>query len=987
VTDIYETLRTIAAARTSDPLAPVTVVSPSHAAALQLRRKLAGFGPFAAVRFETLPRLAELIGAGYLAGEGRSPLARPIGDYIAEQVALQARPPFDSVRDIPGFARVLREIFRRLRRGGIRSSRDVQVSGRPGHLAEMLRLYDLFAEGTARFYSDEDLLAAAAEVLSSRGAGVIADLGEVYVVPPGPQTVAGQTFLDALSKATHVQLLDEPEAAPQQSFVISPDPASEAKEAARLVLQALEAGTAIHEIAVLHGAADTYSRLLREAFDAAGVNSVPLPGMPVSESRAGRGAVALARLPMLDYARTAIIDLLSVSRLRDWLPTADRPVHEAATAWDRVSREASVTRGIEIWRRRLGALIRDRETSAAELEKQDQEEYAGRIAGIRGEAATAQRLLSVVEELVARLEPLREEQSSDSFIDRFKDIVETYIDEGAEGYTETLEEIDQLGTIGAVGGRLTLNAFADALAANLDARYIRPRRLGDGVVIADYRAAAVMRFQRVVLCGAFEGAFPAGPGPDSILEDGVWQELKKGHPLIEDAATRISLSKEAAYRAVAAAGDGELTWISAAFDSAGMHDVYPSPLMAEACSAIAGKRVTAAELRSGVFSSDKLHRIPSPLAAALRGPVLNDGELSVRAAIDTRRHGPVPATHPRARSLLALRSRRSSDFTAWDGNLAELEDAGWLEIQSAVSPTSLEHYAACGYRYFCRSLLRLKEIAEPEERQTLDAMTRGNLIHAILEQFFIEQQKLGRPQASEAWTAADRAELLAIADEVLSVARESGQTGLDIFLQHETRTIRADLVHFLDADTAFRRETQAVPTSFEAAIPVSEIAGVRLRGYADRIDWTPDGKRAWVIDYKTGSSRSYEGMKEDPLKGGTKLQLPVYLSAVSDAEEAEALYWFITQSGGFQRVPYRPTPESTARFQATLEAIVGGVRAGSFPAVSGEDDEFRNKFDNCAYCEFDRICSRRRDLEFSAKEADDGIAPWRAVAQAAGAPE
>src|SRR5574341_140390 len=123
--DIDAALKSIADARGDDPLAPVTVVTPSHPAALQLRRRLTEFGPFAGVRFETLPRVAELLGAGLLAAAGRSPLARPIGDYVAEQVARRSTGSLSDVGDLPGYARALRQIFRRLRRGGIRQAADV----------------------------------------------------------------------------------------------------------------------------------------------------------------------------------------------------------------------------------------------------------------------------------------------------------------------------------------------------------------------------------------------------------------------------------------------------------------------------------------------------------------------------------------------------------------------------------------------------------------------------------------------------------------------------------------------------------------------------------------------------------------------------------------------------------------------------------------------------------------------------------------------
>ena len=60
-----------------------------------------------------------------------------------------------------------------------------------------------------------------------------------------------------------------------------------------------------------------------------------------------------------------------------------------------------------------------------------------------------------------------------------------------------------------------------------------------------------------------------------------------------------------------------------------------------------------------------------------------------------------------------------------------------------------------------------------------------------------------------------------------------------------------------------------------------------------------------------------------------------------------------------------------------------GIGAGAFPAVSGEDDEFYAKFENCRYCDYDRICSRRRDLEMAAKEGDPAVGPWLRVEQAA----
>ena len=52
---------------------------------------------------------------------------------------------------------------------------------------------------------------------------------------------------------------------------------------------------------------------------------------------------------------------------------------------------------------------------------------------------------------------------------------------------------------------------------------------------------------------------------------------------------------------------------------------------------------------------------------------------------------------------------------------------------------------------------------------------------------------------------------------------------------------------------------------------------------------------------------------------------------------------------------------------------------GAFPAVPGDDDDYHDTYENCGWCDFDRICSRRRDGEFDAKSGDAGMAAWHGV--------
>lgn len=964
--------------RNADPLAPVTIIVPSHIAALQLRRRLAAVRPFAGVRFETLPRIAELLGAGVLASAGRAPLARPIADYIAEGIARESQGALAPIADLTGYARALRSAFQRLRRGGIRSADDVPPGVESGHFPEVIRLYGRFRAETARFYDREDLLDAAAENVWSGGAGALADLGHVYVLPLRERTAGVGALLEALLETApgYTEVEDDSRAPETMRFVLASDPATEAREAVREVLQALEDGTPLSEIAVFHGAEVGYSRSLSEAFEAAGLPSFVASGVPLIETRAGRGAIGIAALAGDEYARKATLDALMVAPLREWLPTDGGDVPALLPVWDRISREVGITRGRARWLAALDGRRQELDTALAT------EEDENRRRGWEFERTQVSNLRATIVHLADRLDVLRDPQPAQSFIELFSNILRDYFRPDAPALEEVLHEVSQLGTVSAVDGTFGLSDFVRALRANLEIASLRSGRFGEGVFVADFRIAEGLHFQHVVLCGTHEGAFPPGPGVDGLVDDRVWTQLRQSYPVMEDASARLERGREAARRAVSAGS--VVVACTSVHSSNGTREHYPAPLLVGRASALDATVRSASDLRRQP-AGPWLRRTASPFGARLAGPVLDVGELGLRRAVQLRRAGQqVGEGHRRYRALSLLRSRRMDRFSEWDGYLGDLTGDEWLELQRVISPTSIENYAACGFRYFAGSLLRLNVAEEPEEREMLDAATRGTIVHAVLDRFFVEQQARGRPAVGESWIESDTARLWELLDEELANAAGRGQTGLPLFAAHQRRVLRADLAAFLEEDSLFRQATGAVPVAFETRIQEVEIAGVRLRGIVDRVDRTPDGREAWVIDYKSGSTRDYEGLRaEDPLDGGRKLQLPVYLQAIEDVEQQHALYWFITRRGGFKQISYDPGPAGRQRFEETLRAIVQGIRAGAFPAVAGEADDFYGGFTNCGFCDFDRICSRRRDDEFAVKSGDAVMMPWLDVGRVA----
>ena len=191
--------------------------------------------------------------------------------------------------------------------------------------------------------------------------------------------------------------------------------------------------------------------------------------------------------------------------------------------------------------------------------------------------------------------------------------------------------------------------------------------------------------------------------------------------------------------------------------------------------------------------------------------------------------------------------------------------------------------------------------------------------------------------------------------------------------------ILQDLERFLDDDEQYRADEGMQPRHSEyafgfdgppVALALPDGGEVRFRGFIDRVDVAEDGRRAVVMDYKTGSSRQYRKMEDDPLMAGKRLQLPVYALAVRETLLPDAAlraeYWFISANGGYIRVPVT-LDAIEAQFRNTVQAIAGGVRGGIFPANPGPPG-FGGP-ENCRYCDFQRICPTNK-LALWARKGD-----------------
>ena len=326
------------------------------------------------------------------------------------------------------------------------------------------------------------------------------------------------------------------------------------------------------------------------------------------------------------------------------------------------------------------------------------------------------------------------------------------------------------------------------------------------------------------------------------------------------------------------------------------------------------------------------------------------------------------------RAIEARAARWSSSLTPYDGTMIG-HDAIAAALASspftgAVSPSRLETYAECPYRYFLRYSLRLDPVEEPETVEQINALERGSLIHEILEKFLRAICPDDPPSAA----ARDRhlPQLLALAHDEGRKREQRGVTGHALIWKIHERQIHEDLIRWYDAEVKNGEPAGLTPRGFEVSFGPMPYG---RNGDEDPLSTTEPivvdaGERQirlqGRIDYKTGRAST-----KPTFDHGRALQLPVYLRAAAtllgiDEADGAAEYFFATGRGGYKRQSFtgEQLEERAAEFEQVLRTIADGIHGGDFAPNPG-----KNK-DACRFCDYVTICDTRIDRIMGRKKDD-----------------
>ncbi|NND75631.1 MAG: hypothetical protein HKN44_11560 [Ilumatobacter sp.] len=1008
----------VADAQHDDPLAPVTVIVPSNFVGLSVRRLLADRGGgapgsrrgVANVSFVTPFQLVEALAADLL--PHTRPLTNPVLGAAVRRTLAAAPGHYAPVADHEATEAALAALYAELSNVDEAGLEAIVDEGSTA-ARSAVEFYRAIADRLAGFHTEHDLAIAAAERddLAVR----LRPFGHLVWYLPTPLTPAlglfvGRALSDSASCSVIVGVTgdtdaDEPvwrscaaagvTASPADRSAASrpvgdrivsvTDAPEEVREVCRRVLGLVAAGTPPERIGVFYPAPAPYARIIEQQFRDAGIVANGPDQRRLADSVAGRTLLRALELPDARWRRDRVMSLLSAGPLRM------RGERVRPAAWDDVSRDAGVVADLADWRAKIQHHCAVTEHRLDQLSAPAEGDTDWRAQRLVDRIADARALLDFVEQLARSVRTVTQAATWPDKCGAASALMTDLLGPEhqhawwPEAEQEAFARVDaalvRLAALQDVEPTPSAPAFVRALRAELDVSRGRVGRFGHGVVYGPIAAAVGFDLDAVFVVGAAEGLLPLPRRDDAILPEAV---RISSLDQLESKSARIDHQHRAYLAALASAPAGGRTITFPRGDLRSSRHSLPSRWMLHTASALAGHQVHATDFAD--LDADGVDVVAS-FASAVTQPGLASSlnERDLAALADVVDHGGDAAQHPLAAltgtGLHLQRQRASSEFTAFDGNLAEVGgDADLLRSSSggAMSPTRLEQWAACGFRYFLRYVLDVSDRDDPERTDDISALDRGSLIHAILERFVGEAIAAGPPGPDDRWAEADRARLHDIADDVCAEFEAGGRTGRAVNWRVRRDDLRGVLDGFLDADDEFRRSRRATPHAVEVSFGVDgsppvdvarpDSSTVSLRGTADRLDLTADG-RVIVTDYKSGSGKKYRRLADDPFTGGTTLQLGTYAEGAlrrTGRDAAEAAYWLV-ERGDEPFQGYDWTPELRERFATVVGATTAGIEQGVFAADPGEWDTWRMTNEACRYCEFDTVCVRNRGEQAVAK--------------------
>ncbi len=665
-------------------------------------------------------------------------------------------------------------------------------------------------------------------------------------------------------------------------LIEAPSDDAEAKAIVRVVLDALEAGTSAEDIAIVVPALDEiFLEPLRAAFDEARIPYSEPRGRPPVASPAVRAALGWLDLAAGPLHRDQLIDLLRMSVV-DPAPFIDDPTFalRKRRALSLARRMATLPVGTDP----DGHLLRD--VLAASLSDATEDRW----------------MLDATDRIVRARDDLRADAPRDAMTAKLTALWRAL---GLwDGFRESMGMF--LRAAPASREATLLAAELRERAVGLEALVTACERVSDAarVLSADAMPVSPARF-RVELEQALTGVAPLGTRrggtvrvvrvsevaglPTELLivaraSEGTFETFASRNPLLgEDIVAALAPARRPLlFRELVAAGRTQLMaaigsarrWVlsRSRADSDG-RAVAPAALFHELSR---GRKPEAAPASPLDRCARPLSSRGAELICLSRGLPSRDEDVGRRAAIEKERLAFF--LDPRRRASTATGAVETNE----DAVREHLRDAFGGTSGRPMAATEIERAALCRFAAFAGRVLGAS--SGDSVGEGLEPRQRGSIVHRALE--------LALEAMRSRWNELGRLELMSIGLEAARrvFVHEKTSPLYRAEIERALRDVAAVLEWSLDDDSGFRfaygertfgesaRATKTRPASRDAPWPPLVIGSgshtIFVKGRIDRIDFSADGGKARVIDYKTGALPAWKDV------GTLLFQPPLYAYAL-----------------------------------------------------------------------------------------------------------
>ncbi len=754
----------------------------------------------------------------------------------------------------------------------------------------------------------------------------------------------------------------------------APGESLECVEVARRIHAAARAGIPFDAMAVILRGADRYQPLLEEALRRAGVPFYASRGTARPDP-AGRAFLALlacasescsasrfaeylslAQVPDLNAAGEPLRAHAAGARLQDEVlaafiePAVESPEPEdksvpliTPAGWERLLVDAAVVGGRARWVRRLDGLNAELHFQIARADPDALPHLERRLSQLR-------HLRHFALPLIDLLDSLPGQRAWAEWIAKLTELAETALRQ-PESVLGMLAELTPMGQVGPVG----LDEVYTVLEERL--RFLRrdpPHRREGRVFICTNDEARGRTFRVVFVPGLAEGIFPQRANEDPLLLDVYRPSL--GNLAMQD--KRVERERLLLHVAVGTASE-RLVVSYPRMDTGKARPRVPSFYALEVVRAAEGRLPDLTEFGK-LAASAAPSRLGWP-APADPNAAIDDAEydLATLERHSNRREARgaarylVQVSQPLARSLRARYARWRSGWSEADGLVrADLPALDLLAAERpsarSFSPTTLQHFAECPYKFLLHGIQRLRprEVSAPLEQ--MDPLTRGALFHEI-QKVLLDSTPLTRENRDAAYDEADR-----VLNKLAAHYREQLAPAIPRVWNTEVEELRTDLRGWIRQVAAAGTEWTPLHAEYgfglrDSTAPAAQILDqYQLRGSVDLVEKHATKPLLRITDHKTGKPPERPPVY---VGGGTVLQPVLYALAVEELlgipVESGRLF-YCTQRGGYREMAVRLNHQSRHHARQILTIVEEAVATGFLPAAPVKDA--------CVRCDYKAVC-------------------------------